>query len=414
MIVSAGVVVRRTCRRGARRRHAHAILAATILLLAGGTPATSLAQGPGKRVLPILYLPADQPFAADRLRLQVQAVHDVQEWYATRLGGSTFFADPLIVQRSRHTFAQLADSNFQNWWPLPEKEFAAWGMPWNDSSRIKLLLLAQGAGAWAGADSENGGYEREGDAARVRRGDLGGLAVVGDSSIGGILAGVCPRSGEASHRKPEGGTAWWCNWNTYRGTIAHELGHTFGVPHPDAVRPGFRCDSTVITNMQCHWAWPADSLLPFEAQHFRSTPFFAREARADWTPAMPETGGAAAATRVIGSPAGPDTLLWLTGRGGGTGYLWGVRSDEHGEASMRWQPPPGTRWFIADIGWTGEPTEDATLTFRCDDASTTERLVRGAAPRTITVPLATRCTLSTTISPAAPIGMGNPRWSPRR
>jgi hypothetical protein len=65
------------------------------------------------------------------------------------------------------------------------------------------------------------------------------------------------------------GTVWWCAWDTYRGTIAHELGHTWGIPHPDAFKaPGVdgspgRWDCSVDGNtvMQCHWGFPQDSLL---------------------------------------------------------------------------------------------------------------------------------------------------------
>ena len=45
-------------------------------------------------------------------------------------------------------------------------------------------------------------------------------------------------------------TAWWCSGSTYRGTVAHELGHTWGLPHPDVFTKGFRCaDSTAYTIM---------------------------------------------------------------------------------------------------------------------------------------------------------------------
>jgi hypothetical protein len=373
------------------------------------------AQAQEARVVPVVFLPADEPHDTARLLLQVQAVRDAQEWYAQRLNGMTFFADPVTVQRSSHAFAELAGDDFQNWWPLPAAEFAAWGMPWNDSSRIKLLLLAQGAGAWAGADSENGGIPSESEAGRSRAGHLGGLAVVGDSSIGGILAGVCPRAGEASWRKPEGGTEWWCNWNTYRGTVAHELGHTFGLPHPDAFRPGFRCDSTVIANMQCHWAWPADSLLPFEATHLRSLPVFGDSAAQLWLRADAET--AEHADRIDFTRTG--SVLWLDGRGRGTGYLWGWRASAGAQKGARIivAAPTDARSFVVDAGWaTGTiPHEPVTIRMTRGERSTERTLQPGAAPRTLRLEAANG-TVTIEIRGGAPgdtVGFGHPRWERR-
>jgi hypothetical protein len=384
------------------------------LVLALATAAPLPAQAPGSRVLPVLYLPADLPFDTARLRLQVAAVRDVRAWYAERLGGLSFYADPLVVQRSRHTFAELAGADFQNWWPLPEREFAGWGLPWNDSSRIKILLLAQGAGAWAGADSENGGIASEAEAGRVDRGWLGGLAVVGDSSLGGMLAGVCPRAGAASHRKPEGGTEWWCNWNTYRGTIAHELGHTFGVPHPDAFRAGFRCDSTVIANMQCHWAWPADSLLPFEAAHLRSLPVFGADALAEWEPAVP------AAARNARFPVfeRDGVVLWLAGRGGGTGYLWGVElaGDTSGIADVTWSRPAGAARFVADLGLPPGAGRPARYRIEAGPGVVEGTIGPGDPPRTVVLVTGNTSEVRLRIDggPGVRLAIGHPRWSPRK
>jgi len=378
--------------------------------LLGLLPAAVAAQRGMHRVVPVLYLPADETFDARRLDLQVTAVRDAQEWYAQRTGGYTFYSEPLIIQRSRHTFAELAGNDFQNWWPLPEKEFADYGLPWNDSSTVKLLLLAQGGGAWAGADSENGGIERPVEAGGVARGALGGLAVVGDSSIGGILAGACPLDGTSSFRKPEGGTEWWCNWNTYRGTIAHELGHTFGLPHPDAFREGFRCDSTVITNMQCHWAWPADSLLPFEAAHLRTLPVFSTSALDAWTFARPDDG---TTPPPLPGPDDPASVLWLAGRGGGTAYVHGYRIGPRNgvDTTLQWTPPPDVRYFAADLGLPPDATTRLGYSFQCGVEALTGSVTPGDPPRSLRLSLPDGCRLRLTVSGSgAQLGIGNPRW----
>lgn len=383
-----------------------------VLLVFAAAPLA--AQGPGPRVIPVLYLPSDLLPDTARLSLQIEAVRDVRAWYAERLGGRSFYADPLVVQRSRHSFTELAGADFQNWWPLPEQEFADYGLPWNDSSRIKLLLLAQGAGAWAGADSENGGIESETDAGRVDRGWLGGLAVVGDSSLGGMLAGVCPDDErEASWRKPEGGTEWWCNWNTYRGTIAHELGHTFGIPHPDAFHEGFRCDSTVITNMQCHWAWPADSLLPFEAAHLRSLPVFADDALDEWQRARPSAGHQ---TR-FPDFARDRSLLWLGGRGGGTAYQWGVELDCTGGAAadVTWTRPADARSFVADIGLPSDAAVAARYRVVARSGTVQGTIEPGDAPRTVVIDASGSRDVRVVLEggPGVRLGIGHPRWSRR-
>lgn len=382
-------------------------------MLAAITPGALVGQLREHRVVPVLYLPSDEVFDARRLELQVGGVRDAQEWYALRTGGHTFFADPLIVQRSRHTFAELAGNDFQNWWPLPENEFADYGLSWNDSSTMKLLLLAQGAGAWAGADSENGGIERATVAGGTPRGALGGFAVVGDSSIGGILAGVCPRGGTASFIRPESGTAWWCNWNTYRGTIAHELGHTFGLPHTDAILDGFRCDSTVITNMQCHWAWPADSLLPFEAAHLRTLPVFSTQALDAWTFARPDDEGGTTVTRLLPDPGEPASILWLAGRGGGTGYVHGylVAVPAGTQGRLPWVPPGGARFFVADVGLQPGASAPADYSFSCGPEIVSGSLGPGDPPRTLRLRVTGGCTIELILAgPEATLGIGNPRW----
>ena len=410
--------------RRARTRFGHSIRHDRARLQTGGTRMLRLAllmliallgadghvqrQVGDAHVQPVLYLPADEPFSAERLALQVQAVRDAQAWYAERLNGITFFAQPLIVQRSAHAFAALAGNDFQNWWPLPAAEFAGWGMPWNDSSRIKLLILAQGAGAWAGADSENGGILAEAEAGNVSAGHLGGLAVVGDSSIGGILAGICPREGIASWRRPSG-DAWWCSWNTYRGTIAHELGHTFGLPHPDAFRPGFRCDSAVVTNMQCHWAWPGDSLLPFEAAHLRSLPVFGPDAWTAWQPAAPtETRGP-----INIHDARDYGLLWLDGRGAGTGFRWGVAMRPGEETRLTFVPPTGARALLLDVGWIlGERASDSSeLRFRSADDVLVIAIDAGSLPRRVRVAVSgTPVTIQREAASTGTLGIAHPRW----
>ena len=330
-----------------------------------------------------MVLPGDYPYDARRLPFNLTAVDDVRAWYGRALAGVTFVAEPLVVRRSRHTFAELADSNFQAWWPLLQAEFADLGRPWNDSADIKLLLLVHGAGAWAGADSENGGLGTREEAGRVPAGNLGGFVVIGDSSVGGLLAGACPTDGR------EGGTAWWCNWDTYRGTIAHELGHTFGLPHPDALRPApdtvprrWDCGVEGNTVLQCHWGFPFDSLLPYEREHLRTLRFFQHPAAVDAYGRLADQLplGASGEPRVRrpgaahGADAG-DGLLWADDAAGlgATGFPWGVSLPAG--SWVTWPSPSGCGRLILDTG-----RERGAV-----GAGTLEVLVGGAPVRDIPV-----------------------------
>lgn len=278
------------------------------------------------RLIPVYLVPNDSGFPLAGVTYHVTALEDVRHWYGRVLGGRTFVAEPLVVQRSRHTFAELAADNFQAWWPLLQQEFADYGWPWNHRSTFKLLFLTHDAGAWAGSDSENGGIDSVSQAGKVDKGDWGGVGVIGDSSVGGVLAGACPETAVrgSGDRGRGGGTAWWCSGTTYRGTIAHELGHEWGLPHPDAFRAGFRCsDTTAYTNMQCHWEYARERLLDYEIVHLKSLRYFQFDTLPSYTLLADLTPRSASRWRRARLAHG-DSLTWIDGRGGGTGYPWAV------------------------------------------------------------------------------------------
>ena len=291
--------------------------------LVGVFPGGTLPAQEPPRVVPIYLVPNGDTVPHASLAYHVPVLEDVRRWYGRVTAGRTFVSEPLTVQISRHSFAELSADSFQAWWPLLQRELADYGWSWNRRARFKLLFLTHEAGAWAGSDSENGGIDSTSQAGRVDKGNWGGLAIIGDSSVGGVLGGVCP---EVSRGKADStvATAWWCSGSTYRGTVAHELGHTFGLPHPDAFRPGFRCaDSTAYTIMQCHWWWGRAGLLDYEITHLRSLDFF----RFDTLPAyemLTESCQPSAITSQLRRFEQGDSLTWVDGRGGGTGYLWAV------------------------------------------------------------------------------------------
>jgi hypothetical protein len=314
--------------------------------------------------MPIYLVPKDYAVPRAGLAYHVPVMEEVRRWYGQVTGGRTFVYEPLTVQVSRHSFAELAADSFQAWWPLLQREFADYGWSWNTRARFKLLFLTHGAGAWAGSDSENGGIDSTSQAGRVDKGSWGGLAVIGDSSVGGVLGGVCP---EASHGKADStvATAWWCSGSTYRGTVAHELGHTFGLPHPDAFRTGFRCaDSTAYTIMQCHWWWGRAGLLDYEVTHLRSLDFF----RFDTLPAyemLTERCQPSAVSAQLQSFDRGDSLSWVDGRGGGTGYLWAAILSGTG-AGLSCLVNSDTRLLAFDLGVARGSTNGGELRVAVD------------------------------------------------
>lgn len=346
--------------------------------------AARLAAQEPPRVIPIYLVPRDYQTPHAGVVYHARVMADVRAWYATVLGGRTFVAEPLVVQVSRHTFAELSADKFQAWWPLLQDEFASYGWPWNAHSRFKLLFLTHGAGAWAGSDSENGGIDSAAQAGKVDRGDWGGLAVIGDSSVGGIFAGVCP---EVAHGKADStiATAWWCSGSTYRGTVAHELGHTFGLPHPDAFRPGFRCaDSTAYTIMQCHWWWEKERLLDYEIIHLRSLSFF----QFDTAPAyslLPRVPPLKRRQVHASALERGDSLVWVDGRGGGTAYPWALTLEGRG-ADVTYEVNGGRLAF--DLGVRRGGSGAATIRIDADGKPLAQvEVVSGHAPQRITLDL---------------------------
>jgi len=361
------------------------------------------------RVMPIYLVPRDDSFPYRGVQYHARVLSDVRAWYGRVLGGRTFVYEPLVVQRSRHTFAELAADSFQAWWPLLQEEFAGYGWSWNAHAKFKLLFLTHGAGAWAGSDSENGGIDSSSQAGKVDKGNWGGLAVIGDSSVGGVFAGVCP---EVAHGKADStiATAWWCSGSTYRGTVAHELGHTWGLPHPDAFVKGFRCaDSTAYTIMQCHWWWEKEKVLDYEAVHLRSLDFF----RGD-TAAAYEILALRKPLSVVRSPSATleagDSLVWVDGRGAGTGYPWAIVLDGAG-ARVSYAVSGATLAF--DLGLRRGSSGEAELRIEADGRPIALfSATAGHAPQRVVLGLRGARRIRFSVSRAAPharVVLGNAR-----
>lgn len=100
----------------------------------------------------------------------------------------------------------------------------------------------------------------------------GGFAVVGDWTIDGI-AGKYEKGIYSSGCQDSANSAVFCRKNATVGTVAHELGHAFGLPHPN-----LNDTNWCLSVMGCGWDFPANQLLNTsinpEKSILLSNPFF--------------------------------------------------------------------------------------------------------------------------------------------
>lgn len=219
-------------------RAARLVLAFLLLLLlalglSAGSPAGATPQFPDPwpdySVVPILFVPTDWSVSSDEVKAEAaalrSALHEIQRFYGDNNTGHTFTLNSLqvvqangpkeayhIIWNGRNIYedgvefdgnmeaavvSELHDRGF----PTPEAQ--------NESGSSSLIFV-KGAGGWAGG--------------REFPGADGGWAILGDWAIDSIQGQV-----------PEG-AYWWSGHRIQTGASAHELGHTFDLPHPRRLR----------------------------------------------------------------------------------------------------------------------------------------------------------------------------------
>lgn len=232
-----------------------AAVTASVLGLTGSPSPTSYTQETEAAnreffVAPIYIYPADQPYHQEYVAAIERAIAEVKAWYKAQIR-LEFRTMPLRVIHARQSYlAMRAGPNPSESVISDPRQFPAW---W-DSLRAETggpppktieWVFAQGGGGVALANLW---------------GDFCGFAIFGDwvlEPISGIREPTALHAGYAT---------WEVKGGTPMGTTVHELGHAFGLHHPENY-PG-------KSVMKAHWDYPDTELMPHERMILRNTPWF--------------------------------------------------------------------------------------------------------------------------------------------
>lgn len=140
-------------------------------------------------------------------------LHDIQAWYCLRVGKTFSF--------------------------LPVRKVSSPILGLEDNATINLIV-GVGWGGYAVGAKYGGDYN-------------GGFVFVGDWVLSPLVGRPCI-----------GPNRWECTGGFPKGTIVHELGHAFGLSHPEQGE----------SVMRHHGGFPEVGLLPSEVEFLRQSPFF--------------------------------------------------------------------------------------------------------------------------------------------
>jgi hypothetical protein len=232
-----------------------AVVGLSITAPAAHSAPIQMSRWPSYSVIPVLFSPTDWDVTSVEVQDEAAAIQsameEIQRFYARSLGGPTFRLNDLevvqgfgrkedyhIIWNGRSIYedgieftgnleAAVVEELYARGFPTP---------PGQNEDGYSVLIFVKGAGGYAGA-RELGNAD-------------GGWGILGDWCIDSLQGSV-----------PEG-AYWWSGRRLQIGAAAHELGHTFGLPHPDAY------DGNWETTVMGHWwNYPQVGLNQWERDH---------------------------------------------------------------------------------------------------------------------------------------------------
>ena len=215
-----------------------------------------------KRIVRFIYLsPTDRPLVlAYRDNLE-RGARQLQRWFTEKLDGFTFaLNEPEVVEcyQTAHPAAwyhspPTGKSKQWFWQSTLEEAFALTGARYNDPEFRWMFYI----------DADPGCNQSVGAA--------GGVALVGANDLRGL-------SGEPFVPPCPGEPQYQFTWGRCVGGMAHELGHTVGINHPED-SPGGPDDRTLM--YQGYEDFPDTYLRAGDVEAFRSSGFFSHRLDAE-------------------------------------------------------------------------------------------------------------------------------------
>ena len=209
-------------------------------------------------VKPYLVYPADKAMYPEYETSVKNYLIELQNWYRDKVG-ATFTMEELKVVRSSRNYLEMRcgenpnsmciddQSKLEGNWAQYMNEAIHGGTAiWEEETAV--LVFGAGGGGYAGANK----YE-----------NYAGWALVSDWVLEPI-SGVVNTWGTPCFYSD----VWQCAGGVPRGTPAHELGHAFGLSHPD---PDIYMGSSI---MKWHGDYPTAGFLQHEIDFLLQSPFF--------------------------------------------------------------------------------------------------------------------------------------------
>jgi len=200
---------------------------------------------------PVGYAPTEAEIAEDLVNID-HAMGRIREWYAESLGlGTSLKVLPVTkmpaygglgsydIVWSNPALRYTTGIELGNTWGKVTAEVSARGYGPGTVAQPKLtVIFCKGAGGFAGGAQWHGATG-------------GGMCMLGDWCLDSL-----------AERVPQQWHTWWTGVDLQTGATAHELGHSLGLPHPDAVNPVSGQQDWPYTVMGHWWNWPTFAANP--------------------------------------------------------------------------------------------------------------------------------------------------------